>query len=297
MSNEFKRLWLAIAAAMLLAQGASAYAETASCPVKGSAVPGQYDFYAFAMSNEDEFCYDNAEIHAANPNRELKPECAATNRAAVSKQFGLHGLWPNLATGCEFNRYPENFAPISVSEATKGKLLPIMPAFLCLNDYNEEQRRKSGEFCLPVHEWHKHGELTGKPIDQFFSEEADVALAFADLPGARELMAAAPDASFSYDEIVKKLQPDPAKPLLILPQCKYHQVKDASGNLVDRQYLMEVQIALDKANFHDFPKATSFNATFPGFIPYGTAGASTKVAEPKGGQDTCSKDPIYIHHS
>lgn len=297
MSSKFKQLCLSVATALLLGQGASAYAETASCPVKGSAVPGQYDFYAFAMSNEDEFCYDNAEIHAADPTRELKPECAPANRAGVSKQFGLHGLWPNLATGCEFNRYPENFAPISVSEATKSKLLPIMPSFLCLGDYNEEQRRKSGEFCLPVHEWHKHGELTGKPIDQFFSEEADVALAFATLPGVRDLMAAAPETSFSYDEIVRKLQPDDTRKLLVLPQCKYHQVKDSSGNLVYRQYLMEIQIALDKAHFHDFPKPESFNASFPGFIPYGKEAASTKVAEPKGGQETCSQDPIYIHHS
>lgn len=95
--------------------------------------PGQFDYYALALSWSPSFCATHTD----------------PNQCASGRQLGfvLHGLWPQYATG-----YPDTCSTQPLPDADRQQYAPLYPAPK-----------------LIVHEWAKHGTCSGLAPAAYFT--------------------------------------------------------------------------------------------------------------------------------
>jgi len=117
---------------------AVALAGAASVDAWADGTPGQFDYYALALSWSPSYC-------AATGRAQKSPQCSGTRPYA----FVLHGLWPQYEKG-----YPSSCKTKSrpwVPGQTISSMLDIMPAR-----------------GLVIHQYRKHGTCSGMEADRYF---------------------------------------------------------------------------------------------------------------------------------
>lgn len=118
--------------------GAVFLAAAISLPARAEGTPGQFDYYALALSWSPSYC-------AGTGRSERSPQCSGTRPYA----FVLHGLWPQyeqgFPSGCQTSSRPW------VLGQTVSAMLDIMPAR-----------------GLAIHQYRKHGTCSGLDPDQYF---------------------------------------------------------------------------------------------------------------------------------
>ncbi|HEY0060964.1 MAG TPA: ribonuclease [Telluria sp.] len=115
---------------VLLSIAASAQAR------RGDDVPGQFDYYAVALSWSPSYCATNRDPDQCDSGRRLG--------------FVLHGLWPQYEAG-----YPEACSHEQLSGAVRGKYAAIYPSQKLIG-----------------HEWKKHGTCSGLDPAAYFALSA-----------------------------------------------------------------------------------------------------------------------------
>lgn len=109
-------------------------ATAAGAQARGRDVPGQFDYYAVALSWSPSYC--------------------ATHRDPVQCNRGLgfvlHGLWPQHEAG-----YPQSCSREPLTIAAQNNYAPLFPSPK-----------------LVVHEWSKHGTCSGLAPDAYFALSA-----------------------------------------------------------------------------------------------------------------------------
>lgn len=98
--------------------------------------PGQFDYYAVAMSWSPSFCATNDD----------PDQCASGRRLG----FVLHGLWPQHETG-----YPQHCSNEALPDQVRKQYAALFPSPR-----------------LAPHEWRKHGSCSGLAPDAYFALSA-----------------------------------------------------------------------------------------------------------------------------
>ena len=117
---------------------AVALSGAASVDARAEGTPGQFDYYALALSWSPSYC-------AGSGRAEKSPQCSGTRPYA----FVLHGLWPQYEKG-----YPASCRTRTkpwVPSQTISAMLDIMPAR-----------------GLVIHQYRKHGTCSGMEADRYF---------------------------------------------------------------------------------------------------------------------------------
>lgn len=121
--------------AMALASGTAAARKS-----KAVGEPGEFDYYALALSWSPAYC-------ATNGNKDPN-QCAAGRRLG----FVLHGLWPQYENG-----YPQNCSRDPLPDAARRKYAAIYPSPKLIG-----------------HEWSKHGTCSGLAPEQYLALSAQL---------------------------------------------------------------------------------------------------------------------------
>jgi len=124
--NAYRKLLLIA----LMVAGASAQAK------RGPDIPGQFDYYAVALSWSPSYCATNRDPVQCDSGRKLG--------------FVLHGLWPQHEAG-----YPQNCSTEQVPSAVRSQYTAIYPSPKLLG-----------------HEWKKHGTCSGLDPAAYFALSA-----------------------------------------------------------------------------------------------------------------------------
>lgn len=117
---------------------AALMAASAPAQARRSDVPGQFDYYAVALSWSPSYC--------ATQGQRDPEQCAMGRKLG----FVLHGLWPQHEAG-----YPESCSNQPVPNAVRNQYLSIYPSPRLLG-----------------HEWRKHGTCSGLDPAAYFALSA-----------------------------------------------------------------------------------------------------------------------------
>ena len=98
--------------------------------------PGQFDYYAVAMSWSPSYCAERRDPEQCDSKRKLG--------------FVLHGLWPQYERG-----YPQSCSTERLPESVRGAYAPLFPSAK-----------------LVGHEWNKHGTCSGLDPASYFALSA-----------------------------------------------------------------------------------------------------------------------------
>jgi ribonuclease T2 len=131
MQRSAKRIALLLAATLLC--GAAAAAKN-----KSVGKPGEFDYYALALSWSPSYCATNGQ---RDPN-----QCGSGRRLG----FVLHGLWPQYENG-----YPQNCSREQLPDHVRRKYEGIYPSPKLIG-----------------HEWSKHGTCSGLGAEQYLALSA-----------------------------------------------------------------------------------------------------------------------------
>ena len=203
-------------------------------------MPIPFHFWVLAMSYQTEFCA----IHQQNP------ECPGG--IAQVKGLTLHGLWPNVDSGAAFEG-PIRFKRPAISAATVAALATVMPSARCHIDAPYD----ADHFCLPDHEWEKHGTLSTLDPERYFQTAKSLADRFRALPAIIGLIATRAGATATASELAAALALD-------LPGEASKLVCDTKSG---EHWLSEIEVALDFARYDAFPTPASFHTPFPDYVP------------------------------
>lgn len=144
--------------------------------------PGQFDYYALALSWSPAFCATHSD----------------PNQCATGRQLGfvLHGLWPQYAKG-----YPADCSTQPLPEQDRAKYAPLYPSP-----------------TLIKHEWSKHGTCSGLAPAAYF--ELSAKLKGQTVIPAPYLRPAEPIRVSNADFIGAFMKANPAMPAgAVLPFC------------------------------------------------------------------------------
>ena len=169
-----------VAATLLLAM-ASAPANAKGRNNRGQ--PGQFDYFALALSWSPNFCASN---------RSDPEQCDSGRKLG----FVLHGLWPQYEAG-----YPESCSGERLSGQSYSKYAPMYPSPK-----------------LVSHEWDKHGTCSGLDQDSYFNLSAHLKEQLA-IP--REFQKPMEPVRTSYNDLIRSFKnANPRMPInSILPYC------------------------------------------------------------------------------
>lgn len=169
----------------ILAAGGAAEARPRhekSAATQHDGAPGQFDYYALALSWSPAFCATHTD----------------PNQCATGRQLGfvLHGLWPQYAKG-----YPQDCSTQPLSAQDRARYAPLYPAP-----------------TLIVHEWSKHGTCSGLAPAAYFELSSKLKSQLA-IPAAYR-QPAAPVRVSNADFVGAFMQANPAMPAGgVLPFC------------------------------------------------------------------------------
>jgi ribonuclease T2 len=162
--------------------------------------PGQFDYYAVALSWSPSYCAARSD-----------PEQCATGRQLG---FVLHGLWPQFEAG-----YPESCSTERLPEQVRGQYAPLFPSAKLIG-----------------HEWRKHGTCSGLDPAAYFALSAKLK---AQLTIPEQFQRPQAPVRTNYNEFVRAFKKvNPGLPVnAVLPFCagggrflrEVHACYDRSG--------------------------------------------------------------------
>lgn len=130
------RLQRMAALAALVGLALAGAAEARPRGQRSEGAPGQFDYYALALSWSPAFCATHDDPRQCAPGRQAG--------------FVLHGLWPQYQRG-----YPQSCSTEPLTDADRARYAPLYPSP-----------------TLIVHEWRKHGSCSGLPPAAYFALSA-----------------------------------------------------------------------------------------------------------------------------